>query len=590
MFGNVYQLSVVSTLYPCGSASSCALPYRIRRTLEISTVTYNRATEDLKSRLAIVYVRQSSPQQVLRNTGSTEWQRSFKQIALDLGWSEERVVIFEDLGRSSAFGQQRDEFRNMLELIRLERVGIVLITDQTRSARNDADWGLLTELMAINGTLLYCGNELFDLNNPSDRMMLGITQTLAVADSQQLRRKIYESTLARAKTGTLKIRLPVGYVYKRRHIYIDENPKIRDSIKSVFETFRHLGSIYQVTKYFCSNDLLIPRRKVNSLIADNEINWVIPKSHMILSILGNPTYSGTYTYGRRQTKVKVLDDYSTKHSHKRIMNFEEWHTCIPGAFEGYITWEEFQNNQKQIRSNSFSVGLGSARSGSALLQGLVVCGKCGHKMSVSYPAGNPYYQCQWANKNHGEKMCQSFAGKPVENVVLEAVLHAMKPGAIAIVMRIQEKFFEQKRKDAIIKADNIKSARSNKEESYRILAAALSIGTNDDLIHELEQKWIDARAEYLKAERESSLALDEIGTPMSEKTATLLSELAVDLPMIFMDDRISMTDRKNVLRCIIESVEIKRDGSDLYVVIRWHSGTISSFLTSVRHSKNPEKV
>lgn len=543
---------------------------------------------DHTDRLAIVYVRQSEPAQVLKHTGSADWQRSLSQTAVSLGWPPERVVIVEEPGVSSAFGTVRKQFRHLLTLVRTFQVGVVMVVDQTRSARNDADWGLLVELMAQTNTLMYCDEQVFDPNNFLDRLNLSLSQALAIADTQQLRERMRESTLAKARAGTLKTRLPVGYVHRRGQPQIDDTPGVRDAIQGIFDTFDRLGSVRQVAKHYLKHGLNVPHRYRESVEAANHIRWGPPTVDSMIRVLKNPTYAGIYTYGRSQTKTVIHDDYSASIHRPDQPDPATWYARIENAFEGFISATQFEQNQARIRANNRVTG-GPPGSGKALLQGIAFCGMCGRRLSINYPRqGQARFVCP-SGGNHAAPGCQGFANAPVEKVVVASALAALSAAQVDLTLRIHEQLMDDQVRTSMVQTQTLQQAKNRQEDAFQLLKRALARHSGETLLADLEREWQQTRSDVLARERDLVLAQEYRRTMVTPEQEQALRSLTANLERVWHDPATGAADRKRLLRCLIASVVIRRETNQLHVVVQWHSKQTTSLTIPVRASKTLQR-
>jgi DNA invertase Pin-like site-specific DNA recombinase len=347
-------------------------------------------------RHAYLYIRQSSLRQVLENTESTERQYALKQRALALGWAHERIVVVDrDLGQSGASSEEREGFQRLVSDVGMGRAGIVMGLEVSRLARNNADWHRLLEICALSDTLILDEDGIYDPGHFNDRLLLGLKGTMSEAELHLLRARLIGGMMNKARRGELRCRLPIGFVYDgAEHVVLDPDSHVQATVRLFFETFRRVGSATATVKAFRQQKLRFPRR-ISHGPRKGEVIWGELAHHRALWLLHHPRYAGAFSYGRSRQRNYGAQRY------KKLPR-EDWIALVRDAHPGYITWEEYEGNLEQLRQNSATHGEERRRSppreGPALLQGLVICGQCGKRMSVRYDHRNaktfPYYICQ----------------------------------------------------------------------------------------------------------------------------------------------------------------------------------------------------
>ena len=350
---------------------------------------------------AYLYIRQSSLQQTTHNTESTARQYRFREHARALGWqSEQIVVIDEDLGQSGGSAADRNGFQRLVADVTLGKVGIVLSLEVSRLARNCADWHRLLEICALSDTLIADEDGLYDPNHFNDRLILGLRGTMSEAELHFLRARLEGGKLNKAQRGELKLRLPAGLVYDAAgRVVLDPDRQVQQTVRVIFDTFERLGSAWGVVRTLSQKQVKLPL-PIHSGPAAGELGWVDPRLSRVLRILRNPRYAGAYAYGRTRQRKGIIT---------RTLPQEEWKILIPDAHPGYISWDRYQANLAVLEANSLRLRKNGhptpAREGAALLQGLVLCGRCGRRMTIRYNHSArgpvPYYLCQHSSKEHG---------------------------------------------------------------------------------------------------------------------------------------------------------------------------------------------
>src|SRR5438128_1011093 len=381
-----------------------------------------------RQRLAIVYVRQSSPTQLERNRESTMRQYQFVARAIALGWAEAQIhVIDEDQGVSANGLFDRAGFAQLTAEVALGRVGIVLGLEVARLARNNADWYRLLDLCGLTGTLLADEDGIYDPSAFNDRLLLGLKGTMSEAELHILRARLNGGIRNKAARGELRRGLPIGLVWGEEdgEVRLDPDEAVSSAIRTVFERFTELGSVRRVWLWFRSEELLFPLRR----IPGEPIQWVKPTYLSIHHVLSNPVYAGAYTYGKTR-RERYLDGMGRVRQRTRHLPRGEWSVLIPEHHPGYISWQTYLANQERISANirprAHQAG-GAVREGAALLQGLAVCGRCGRRLRVFYQGRNatPAYYCGAGRVIDGRgSRCLQVGGQQIDVTVASTFLAA----------------------------------------------------------------------------------------------------------------------------------------------------------------------
>ena len=395
----------------------------------------SKVTADHLRRNAYLYVRQSTLYQVANNTESARRQYDLRGRAVALGWPADKITVIDiDQGQSGASAADRKGFQQLVAEVSLGRAGIVLGLECSRLARNNADWHALLRLCAFNNTLICDEDGLYDPATINDRLLLGLKGTMSEAELHFIRARLQGGLLAKAARGELALRLPTGLVYDAvGNVVLDPDSGVCGAIAHLFGTFEATGSATATVKAFAAEALLFPARHLSGPHA-GELYWAPLRHDHVLFVLHNPRYAGAYFYGRRRQVTDAAGNHRTV-----VKPREDWTTLIPGAHPGYISWEQFETNQATLIGNAAARGedrkAGPAREGPALLQGLVVCGKCGRRMSVRYHRrcnGTlvPDYTCQREGIATDTPPCQSTCGAGIDTAVADLVLQSLTPLAL----------------------------------------------------------------------------------------------------------------------------------------------------------------
>jgi DNA invertase Pin-like site-specific DNA recombinase len=364
-------------------------------------------------RNAYLYVRQSTIRQVFENAESTKRQYALRQQAITLGWQTEQIIVIDsDLGQSGASAIDREGFQRLVAEVGMGKAGIVLGLEVSRLARNSTDWHRLLEICALTDTLILDEDGVYDPAHFNDRLLLGLKGTMSEAELHVIKARLQGGILNKARRGELPCSLPVGFVYNAlNQTVIDPDKQVQESIRFFFETFQRTGSAIATLKTFQKQGLLFPRR-LKKGPRKGDLLWAELTHSRALQVLHNPRYAGAFVYGRTRTR-KQADGRDTILKCAR----EQW-ILVPGMHAGYISWEQYEEHQRRLRENAQAHGhdrrKSPPREGPALLQGLVLCGICGHRMSVRYHNRGtrpvPDYVCQKDGIEHGRPRCQSING------------------------------------------------------------------------------------------------------------------------------------------------------------------------------------
>lgn len=526
---------------------------------------------------AYLYIRQSTPRQVLENTESTQRQYALRDRALALGWPLERIHILDtDLGKSGSHAVGRDGFQKLVSEVALSKAGLVMGLEVSRLARNSADWHRLIELCSLAGTLILDEDGIYDPANFNDRLLLGLKGTFSEAELHFLQARMRGGMINKARRGELEMPPPVGLVYRDDGVMIfDPDVEVQATMRLVFETFDQTGSAMQTVKRLHEQGLLFPRR-IRKGLNKGELHWVRPEHSRILPVLHNPRYAGAFVYGR--VRSRRLPD--GRHGTRKVPR-SEWQFVIPGVHVGYISWQQFEANQTRLAENALGFGgvrkSGPAREGPALLQGRVLCGICGERMGVHYNLADhqlvPTYVCQEASVRRGEKVCQRVPGGVVDRAVSDLLLELMQPMTLEVALAVQQEVEARIAEIDALRRIHVERAQYEAELARR---RYMKVDPDNRLVAEsLEAEWNDklrslaeAQQQYEQQTQKQRLLVD------SQARAQLLS-LADDFPRVWNDPSVEPRERKRILRLLIEDVTLI-NGEKIQVHVRLRGGATRS--------------
>src|SRR5467141_2553116 len=393
----------------------------------------SKITEQHQSKPAYIYLRQSTPAQVLHHRESTERQYALRQKALELGWSEATVrTLDRDLGISGAQTTGRTDFKTLVADVSMGQVGAVFALEVSRLARSNLDWHRLLELCAFTATLVIDEDACYDPADFNDGLLLGLKGTMAQAELHFLRARLQGGKLNKAKKGELRFPLPVGFRYdEQSRVILDPDEEVRGAVAFVFRLFRETGSAFAVVQRFAERGLRFPKRAYGGAWA-GQLIWGRLTHSRVLGILKNPSYAGMYVFGRYQYRVQINAEGKVR-KRMQAVAMPDWQVRLPEHHEGYITLEEFLKNTERLEKNRTNgeetILSGPAREGLALLQGLLLCGKCSHAITVRYTGNGGIYPTYLCNRRHLEalatKDCMSFRCDLLDAAVSEEMLKAL---------------------------------------------------------------------------------------------------------------------------------------------------------------------
>ena len=388
-------------------------------------------------RVAIIYLRQSTPHQLEYNRESTQRQYALVDRALELGWSREQIIVVDDdLGLSGDGSTERSGFSNMTVKVALGQVGIILGIEVSRLARNNAEWYRLLDLCAMTDTLIGDDDGLYHPAHFNDRLLLGLKGTMSEAELHIIRARLDGGIRNKAARGELRRGLPVGLVWGEAEgeIHFHPDEAVCGAVRTVFERFAEFGSARRVWLWFRSQELTFPLQS-NTL---TEIRWVTPTYTAIHTVLTNPAYAGAYAYGKTRNE-RYVDESGTVRKRIRHLPQDEWAVLIRDHHPGFIDWETYEANQTRLAQNTrprpHQAG-GAVREGAAMLQGLATCGHCGRKLRTHYRGKNssPGYHCAGKHVVNGRGVyCLNIGGVQIDKAVIEAFLAALNPAGLQAV-------------------------------------------------------------------------------------------------------------------------------------------------------------
>jgi DNA invertase Pin-like site-specific DNA recombinase len=548
-----------------------------------------KISEQQQSKPAYIYVRQSTLAQVRHHQESTERQYALRKKALELGWSETLIRILDrDLGVSGAHTTGRADFKTLVADVSMGQVGAVFALEASRLARSNVDWHRLLELCALTRTLVIDEDGSYDPADFNDGLLLGLKGTMAQAELHFLRARLLGGKLNKAKKGELRFPLPVGFCHDENgHIVLDPDEEVRGAVSLVFRLFRETGSAFAVVQNFAQRALRFPKRAYGGAW-NGKLVWGRLTHTRVLCMLKNPSYAGMYVFGRYQyhQQISTTGEIQKK---MRAVPMPDWRVQLRQHHDGYISWDEFVENGKRLeknRTNGEATMLsGPAREGLALLQGLLLCGNCGHAITIRYTGNGGIYPTYLCNRQRREglatKDCMSFRCDLLDAAVSEEVLKALRPAELELALAALREL--EVRDQAILRQWQMRLERAEYEvalaerryqevdPSNRLVANTLERRWNETLLHLQDLK--KQAAEFQRKEA-------RVFTP--EQKAKVLA-LARDFPSLWHAPSTQAKDRKRMLRLLIKDITVNKlvEQRQLSVHIRWQGGACTDLFVQI---------
>jgi len=536
-----------------------------------------KVTPDHLRRKAYLYIRQSTLRQVFENTESTKRQYAIRDRAIALGWPIEQIVVIDsDLGQSGASSEGREGFKELVSEVGMGNAGIVLGLEVSRLARNSSDWHRLLEICALSKTLILDEDGLYDPGHFNDRLLLGLKGTMSEAELHVLKARLQGGIFSKARRGELKGPLPVGFVYSASNkVILDPDKQIQKSINLFFDTFQRTGSASGTVKYFRENGIKFPR-KLRKRPNKGEVVWGDIVHHRALQMLHNPRYAGAFFFGR--TKTRRLADGTIKY--ERLPR-DQWHTLIKDVHKGYISWERHQENLLRLQENAHANGQDRRRSppreGPALLQGLVICGVCGSRMTVRYHTRNgkriPDYVCQRQGIEYSEKICQHINGSPVDEAIGTLLIQSVSPLALEVAMSVQDELKSRAEEVDRIRKQQVVRARYEADLARR---RYMQVDPENRLVADtLEAEWNDKLRALTEAQDDYERQCKADHMILNSHERSRIMTIATDFSKLWHDPKTPDREKKRMVRLLLKDVTLIKD-TGITVHIRFKGGAIKT--------------
>jgi len=527
-------------------------------------------------RLAVVYVRQSTVQQMMDHRESTNLQYGLANRAIALGWPEGRVlVIDEDLGKSASSAEGREGFARLVAEVGLDHVGLILGVEMSRLARSSKDWHQLLEICALFGTLIADLDGVYDPSQYNDRLLLGLKGTMSEAELHVLKQRLHQGKLSKARRGELTFALPVGYVRRPSgQVVFDPDEQVQQVVRLVFRKFEELGTLHALLRYLVKHGIRLGVR-VREGEGKGELQWRKPNRMTLQNMLKNPIYAGVYAYGKRQVDPRKIRPGRASTGRVTIEQ-GRWHAFIEESFPAYISLQQYEQNVERLAANrARAEERGAVRHGPSLLQGLLICGKCGHRMQVRYggPKKLHTYTCSRMATDYAERFCHYLPGAPLDEFVGQWVLKALQPVALELSLEASE--YLEKEREELDELWHKRLERASYEADRAGRHYRLIEPENRLAARQLAREWEEKLEAHRKLQEDYRRFVREQPRPLSEAERENIRRLAQDIPALWHSQSTTIAERKEIVRQVVERVVVENEGKSerLYVSIEWAGGS-----------------
>jgi DNA invertase Pin-like site-specific DNA recombinase len=534
----------------------------------------SKITPDHLCRIAVVYVRQSTMAQVTGNLESQRRQYDLAGAAEKAGFASV-TVIDDDLGRSGSGSVQRPGFERLVAMVCSGDVGAVYCIEASRLARNGRDWHHLIDLCALAGAVVIDPDGAYDPRLVNDRLLLGLKGTMSEYELSLLRQRGIAARDSKARRGEYRFMLPPGFCWSEAgKIEIDPDEHVVAAIRLVFAKFAELGSARQVFLWMRSAEIKMPVVLRN--IDVYKLIWKAPANHSVMQILHNPLYAGAYAFGRRAQRTRIVDGRARKFSGFNKPR-EEWNVLLRDNHPGYISWQDYEKNQKLLLENAHmkkNCARKSARGGRALLTGLMRCGRCGRMMRVFYgmAKGNAHrYQCRGDDAHVGAGLCIGIGGVRIDRAVALQILEAVSDRAVEAAIFASDQI-ERSRKEVVAAVErDLEAARYDASLASR--RYELVDPGKRHVARELEARWNEALEHVAGLERRiEELSAKSTARPKIDRARLL--QLARDLPAVWNASSTETRTKQRLVHILVQEIVCELDDAtnEAVLLIHWRGG------------------
>jgi len=551
-----------------------------------------------RQKMACVYLRQSTMAQVYHHQESTNRQYALKDRALELGWPPDQIRVLDaDLGQSGTQMNNRQDFKTLVADVSLEKVGAVFALEASRLSRSCSDWHRLLEICSLTGTLIVDADGCYDPADFNDQLLLGLKGTMSQAELHFIRARLQGGKRNKAQRGELRFPLPVGYVYgdEPGSVLFDPDTEVHNAVRLVFTLFRQTGSAYGVVRPFLQHNLSFPRRAYGG-VWNGKIIWGKLQHGRVLGLLSNPSYAGAYVFGRYRGAKSISTDGQIQ-SRVRQLPIASWLVLIQEHHPGYINWDAYLENQRMLEQNQTNQpghgSSGAAREGRALLQGLLLCGHCGRRLSPRYTGHGgiyPVYECtRRQTDTHYSSECVRIQADLIDKTVCERVLEILRPEQVEMALRALKEL--ERRSQAVDQQWRMRIERLEYQSQLAQRRYEEVDPSNRLVAGTLERRWNDALEELKTAQGELHQSRQQQGLELTEEQKTQMRALAEDLPKLWKSQTTSAQDRKRMLRLLLKDITVEKRRAERKAVLhlRWQGGAVEDLSVDLPLPA-PEKV
>jgi DNA invertase Pin-like site-specific DNA recombinase len=522
-------------------------------------------------------------QQVLDHQTSTQLQYGLVHRAVALGWSEKRVVVIDDdLGQSGTSVEGRQGFQRLVAEVGLDHVGLVLGLDMSRLARSSKDWHQLLEICAVFGTLLADLDGIYDPSHYNDRLLLGLKGTMSEAEIHVLKQRMYQGKLYKARRGELRFPVPIGYVRAPGgEVGFDPDEQVQHVVRLIFRKFDEIGTLHGVLRYLVKHEVAVGVRE-RAGTAQGTLVWRRPNRMTLQNVLKNPIYAGAYAYGRRQ--VDARHKQPGRPSTGRVTRApQDYHVLLPDQMPAYITWAQYERNVARLAANrAHADALGAVRQGAALLSGLMGCGTCGRRMQVRYGGAKnvPGYLCHRGASDYGEDLCQYMPSAPIDAFVSQWVLKALEPAALTLSLEATARVEQERHALDQLWRQRVERAAYEAERAarhYRLVEPE-----NRLVARQLAQDWEEKLTAQRHVQEEYQRFVHTQPQGLSQAERDAIQKLAQNIPALWHAPTTTMSERKEIVRQIIQCVRVAAEDQSerLSITIEWIGGGTTTGVTT----------
>jgi len=536
-----------------------------------------------RQKMAYVYLRQSTMAQVFHHQESTQRQYALKDKALELGWLPDQIRVLDaDLGISGTQANNRQDFKTLVADVSLEKVGAVFALEVSRLSRSCSDWHRLLEICSLTGTLIVDADGCYDPADFNDQLLLGLKGTMSQAELHFLRGRLQGGKRNKAQRGELRFPLPVGFIYGQEpgSVMFEPDAEVQNAVRLVFQLFRQTGSAYGVVRHFLQHNLSFPRRAYGG-VWNGKILWGRLQHGRVLGLLSNPCYAGAYVFGRHRGVKSISTDGQIESKFQK-QPMDSWLVLIQQHHLGYIRWEEYLEHQQMLKQNQTNqpelCSSGAAREGRALLQGLLLCGRCGRRLSPRYTGNggiHPVYECTRRQQDTDYSPdCVRLSADLIDQAVSKRIWEILQPEQIEIAFRAVQEL--ERRSQAVDQQWRMRLERLDYQAQLAQRRYEEVDPSNRLVAGTLEQRWNEALQAKATAQEELNQHRQQQGLELTEEQKSQLLTLAKDLPQLWKSPSTSAVDRKRILRLLIKDITVERQQPDRKALLHicWQGGAV----------------